>query len=99
MPSKSKSTLMGYLPARRAASAPRARKNMDMDPEKLAAARAALGAHSDTEAIDMALDLVLSQARVLTALDDMAEDGGLQDVYDAVGRQGTRRPRARTRKR
>ena len=57
---------------------------MDMDPQKLAAARAALGARSDTEAVDRALDLVLSQARVLRALEDMAADGGLDDAYDAL---------------
>lgn len=81
MPSKPNAALRGPLPARRAPAAGRTRKNMDMDPEKLAAARAVLGAQSDTEAVDMALTLVLSQARILSALDGMAEDGGLEDIH------------------
>jgi len=59
----------------------RVRKNMDMDPAKLAAARAVLGTDSDTDTVDVALALVASQGRVLSALERMAEGGGLADAY------------------
>jgi hypothetical protein len=59
----------------------RVRKNMDMDPRKLAAAQRLLGARSETEAIDMALDYVLSLDDEFSALDRLAELGGLDDVF------------------
>ncbi|MGH7648358.1 MAG: hypothetical protein ACREND_09600 [Gemmatimonadaceae bacterium] len=65
------------------AAGARVRKNMDMDPAKLEAARIALGTASDTETVDMALGFVASQARVLDALEAMAADGGLRDAYAA----------------
>ena len=58
-----------------------ARKNMDMDVVKLAAARQYLGASSDTETIDWALDDVVFHARVIGALDRLAALGGLDDIY------------------
>ena len=58
-----------------------ARKNMDMDVVKLAAARQYLGASSDTETIDWALDDVVFHARVSGALDRLAALGGLNDIY------------------
>jgi hypothetical protein len=54
---------------------------MDMDVEKLELARQALGARTDTEAVDRALDYVLFQAEVFTALDRLADLGGLRDPY------------------
>ena len=50
------------------------RKNMVMDPRKLAAAKTFLGVQTDTEAVDAALDLVAFRAEVL---------GGLQALADA----------------
>ncbi|MGH7621128.1 MAG: hypothetical protein ACREMU_02210, partial [Gemmatimonadaceae bacterium] len=46
----------------------RTRKNMDMDAEKLAKAQALLGARTETEAVDRALDYVLFQGEVFGAL-------------------------------
>jgi hypothetical protein len=66
---------------RRVAEPAIARKNMDMDVEKLELARQALGARTDTEAVDRALDYVLFQAEVFTALDRLADLGGLRDPY------------------
>jgi hypothetical protein len=66
---------------RRVAEPAIARKNMDMDVEKLELARQALGARTDTEAVDRALDYVLFQAEVFTALDRLADLGGLSDPY------------------
>jgi hypothetical protein len=52
---------------------------MDMDARKLAEAQRVLGARSETEAIDMALDYVLFQGEVFSALDRLATLGGLDD--------------------
>lgn len=66
---------------RRVGEAVLARKNMDMDVGKLAAAREALGTHTDTETVDRALDYVLFQSEVFSALDRLAEVGGLASPY------------------
>jgi hypothetical protein len=58
-----------------------ARKNMDMDVAKLEMAREILGARTDTETVDRALDYVLFQAEVSAALDELANLGGLSDPY------------------
>ena len=44
------------------------RKNMAMDPRKLALAKAYLGVQTETEAVDAALDLVAFQAEVSAGL-------------------------------
>lgn len=59
----------------------RTRKNMDMDAEKLAKAQALLGARTETEAVDRALDYVLFQGAVFGALDRLAALGGLDDPF------------------
>ena len=59
----------------------RVRKNMDIDPVKLASARKALGTATDTETVDQALDLISFQAEVMSALDRLAAAGGLVDVF------------------
>jgi hypothetical protein len=70
---------------------PRTRKNMDMDAEKLARAQKVLGARSETETIDMALDYVLFQGEVFDALDRLAASGGLADVFSAPAARSRRR--------
>ena len=69
----------------------RMRKNMDMDPHKLAEAQRVLGARSETETVDMALDYVLFQSEVCGALDRLAALGGLDFAYPA--RRSSRRSR------
>ena len=59
---------------------------MDMDPAKLAKAQALLGARSETETVDMALDYVLFQGDVFDALDRLAARGGLEDAFSAPAR-------------
>jgi hypothetical protein len=59
----------------------RVRKNMDMDARKLAAVQELLGARTETETVDMALDYVLFQSDVFGALDRLAELGGLEEPY------------------
>lgn len=60
-----------------------ARKNMDMDVRKLDEVRELLGARTDTEAVDRALDYVLFQGQVFAALDRLADSGGVLDVFAA----------------
>ena len=56
------------------------RKNMLMDQRKLDAAKAALGAASETAAVDAALDLVVFRAEVFRGLDTLAAAGGLATI-------------------
>ena len=70
---------------------PRTRKNMDMDAEKLARAQKVLGARSETETVDMALDYVLFQGEVFDALDRLAASGGLDDAFSAPASRSRRR--------
>ena len=56
------------------------RKNMVMDQRKLDAAKAALGALSETAAVDAALDLVVFRAEVVRGLDELAAAGGLATI-------------------
>jgi hypothetical protein len=56
------------------------RKNMLMDQRKLDAAKAALGAETETAAVDAALDLVVLRTEVFTALDHLAAAGGLATI-------------------
>ena len=70
-----------------------ARKNMDMDVRKLDAARMLLGARSDTETVDRALDEVLFHGEVSSALDRLAALGGLNDLY-AVPARKPRKPKS-----
>jgi hypothetical protein len=73
-----------------------ARKNMDMDVRKLEAARLILGARSDTEAVDRALEYVIAENRELSALDELHALGGVADVYGNLT-SSARRPRGRKR--
>jgi hypothetical protein len=57
------------------------RKNMAMDPKKLAAVKGFLGVRTETEAVDAALDLVAFQAEVSRGLDAAAALGPIRDVF------------------
>ena len=57
------------------------RKNMDMDAEKLHAAKLYFGARSETEAVNAALDLAVFQGEVVASVDRMIEAGGLVDAF------------------
>jgi hypothetical protein len=63
------------------------RKNMLMDQRKLTAAKAALGAETETAAVDAALDLVLFRTVVFRGLDALAAAGGVASV-ESIRRAG-----------
>jgi hypothetical protein len=54
---------------------------MVMDQKKLDAAKKHLGAATETEAVDKALDMVAFQAEVLEGLKAAAALGPIEDVY------------------
>jgi len=54
---------------------------MLMDQRKLRLVRRYLGASTETQAVDAALDLVAFQAEVLAALDRLAAHGPIRDIY------------------
>ncbi|MBA3344533.1 MAG: hypothetical protein H0T44_04410 [Gemmatimonadales bacterium] len=60
--------------------AKRIRKNMDMDPVKLRAVREILGAKTETEAVDRALDEIIFEHQVADGLTRLAAAGGLPNV-------------------
>ena len=59
----------------------RVRKNMDIDVLLLASARRALGARSDTEAVNRALAEVSRADEITEAMDALRDAGGLEDVF------------------
>jgi hypothetical protein len=83
---------MTEIPKRgfRAAEPALVRKNMDMSAAKLEQARHYLGARTDTEAVDRALDAVILQGEVFDALDRLAAAGGVADIYAAPPRRRKR---------
>jgi len=61
------------------------RKNMAMDQRKLTLAKEFLGARTETETVDTALDLVAFQAEVFASLDALAGAGPIRDRYSRRG--------------
>lgn len=61
------------------------RKNMLMDQRKLDLARRVLGADTETEAVDAALDLVVFRTEAFDGLDQLVAAGGLAPI-EAVRR-------------
>lgn len=58
------------------------RKNVVMDQRKLDAARRALGVATDTEAIDVALDLVAFRRELVRGIAAVRRAGGIDDVFE-----------------
>lgn len=63
-------------------SGSRVRKNMDMDQRKLSEAQDFLGAKSETDAVNAALDLVVFQKELASGIDKMVRAGGVTDVFE-----------------
>ncbi len=68
------------LPLKRDREPVRVRKNMDMNPAKLAAVKEILGAPTDTEAVDRAFDEIIFEHKVTAGLERLAEAGGLPGI-------------------
>ncbi len=77
---------MSDKPKSRVAEPALARKNMDMNVDKLERARLILGARTDTETIDRALDAVIAQDAECAALDRLAAAGGIIDIFARAAR-------------
>jgi hypothetical protein len=58
------------------------RKNIIMDQRKLDAARRTLGVGTETEAVDVALDLVAFRDEVVRGIAAVRRAGGIQDVFE-----------------
>jgi len=58
------------------------RKNIIMDQRKLDAARRALGVSTETEAVDVALDLVAFRDELARGIASVRRAGGVQDVFE-----------------
>ena len=58
------------------------RKNMRLDQRKIDAARSILGAKSETDTIEQALDLVVFQEEAATGFARLAGRGGFRNVFD-----------------
>ena len=59
------------------------RKNVVMDQRKLDFARTALGAETETEAIDRALDLVAFGEELAKGFATVRRSGGVEDVFES----------------
>lgn len=57
------------------------RKNYYLDEKKIRRVRSILGAKTETEAIDAALDLVVFQKDILKSLEKVAGKGGVEKVF------------------
>jgi hypothetical protein len=58
------------------------RKNVVMDQRKLDAARRVLGVETETEAIDVALDLVAFRRELVRRIAAVRRAGGIEDVFE-----------------
>ena len=58
------------------------RKNVVMDQRKLDAARRVLGVATETEAIDVALDLVAFRRELVRGIAAVRRAGGIEDVFE-----------------
>lgn len=59
----------------------RVRKNVELDQDKLTRLKSFLGAATETETLNRAMDLVLLQQRVARGLERLAAAGGIDEVF------------------
>lgn len=67
--------------ARASRSAPVQRKNFYLRVDTLKKAQKALGARTETEAVERALELVVFQEEALKAFRELCEKGEVEDVF------------------
>jgi hypothetical protein len=58
------------------------RKNVLMDQRKLDVARRVLAVETETEAIDMALDLVAFRRELVRGIASVRRAGGIEDIFE-----------------
>jgi Arc/MetJ family transcription regulator len=58
------------------------RKNVNVDQDKLDRVVELLGASSETEAIDRALDMLLFREELVAGIDRIAGTGGVENFFD-----------------
>ena len=56
------------------------RKNFNLDQKKILLAKRILGAKTETEAIDSALDLVVFREEIVKSLEKVAGKGGVEKI-------------------
>lgn len=71
----------------------RIRKTMELDPVKLAQAKAVLGTETDTETVDVALANVGFEDRLIATIDALAAAGGIADLWGEAPVTGGRSAR------
>jgi len=59
------------------------RKNLNIDQAKLDRVKEALGAKTETEAVDQALSVVLFREEILEGIRSMAGTGGVENYFTA----------------
>lgn len=57
------------------------RKNYYLDERKIRRAKSILGAKTETEAVDAALDLVVFRKEILNSLEKVAGKGGVEKIF------------------
>jgi len=57
------------------------RKNYYLDERKIKRAKTILGARTETQAIDAALDLVVFRKEILESLEKVAGKGGIEKIF------------------
>lgn len=79
----SSSTSSGSRPSSRTGRPPRGwvRKNLHIDQRKLDVARKVLGAKTETEAVDAALDAIAFRKEISGGIRRVRDAGGLHDIY------------------
>ncbi|MBM3278647.1 MAG: hypothetical protein FJY95_11295 [Candidatus Handelsmanbacteria bacterium] len=58
------------------------RKNLNIDQKKLNLVHSILGARTETEAVDQALDIVLFRQELVRGIRRIAGSGGVENVFD-----------------
>ncbi|HEX8692549.1 MAG TPA: type II toxin-antitoxin system VapB family antitoxin [Longimicrobium sp.] len=77
-----RSALRGNVPRDAAEKPAIRRKNLNIDQNKLDRAVKILGAHSETEAVDRALDLLVFREDLLEGIRRIGGTGGVENFFD-----------------
>lgn len=78
----SSSSVARKAPAKSPSKPALRRKNLNIDQKKLDQVRSLLGARTETEAVDQALDVVLLRQELVRGVRRIAGSGGVENVFD-----------------